>query len=72
MFFLRRAIELKPDSPTALLHLGLLSYPDPKLRADALQDLKRAIVLEPSLEASIPPELRARVLATHLAERSGG
>jgi tetratricopeptide (TPR) repeat protein len=72
MYFLRRTIALKPDSPTALLHLGLLSYPDPKLRARALQDLKRAIVLEPSLEASIPPALRARVRATRLVKSSGG
>lgn len=72
IYFLRRAIQLKPDSPTALLHLGLISYGYPKLRADALQDLKRAIVLEPSLAASIPPQLRARVRATRLSKSANG
>jgi tetratricopeptide (TPR) repeat protein len=70
MFYLRRTIELKPDSPTALLHLGLIAYRSPKLRSDALQDLKRAIVLEPSLIGAIPSQLRARVRATHLVKRT--
>jgi tetratricopeptide (TPR) repeat protein len=66
IFFLRRAAQLKPDSPTAFLQLGLIEIRYPKLRAQALQDLKRAIVLDPSLSAHIPPQLRARVRATHL------
>ena len=69
IFYLRRAIELKPDSPTALLHLGLIAYRHPKLRADALQNLKRAIVLEPSLIDTIPAQLRARVRATHVVKK---
>jgi tetratricopeptide (TPR) repeat protein len=66
IFFLRRAAQLKPDSPTAFLQLGLIEIRYPKLGAQALQDLKRAIVLDPSLIAHIPRQLRARVRATHL------
>jgi tetratricopeptide (TPR) repeat protein len=66
IFFLRRAAQLKPDSPTAFLQLGLIESRYPKLRAQALQDLKRAIVLDPSLIVHVPPHIRARVRATHL------
>jgi tetratricopeptide (TPR) repeat protein len=77
MYFLGRAVELKPDSPTALLQLGLIAYRYPMLRPAALQDLKRATVLEPSLQSSIPVQLQARVRATrlkkpHTAASGGG
>ena len=70
IFYLRRAIELKPDSPTALLHLGLIGYRYPRLRSAALQNLKRAIVLQPVLIDSIPAQLRARVRATHVVNKT--
>lgn len=69
MFLYRKAISLRPDSPTAYLNLGLLEAGrGPRLRDQAEKDLARAVRLEPSLEARIPGPLRS---ALNTAGRSG-
>jgi tetratricopeptide (TPR) repeat protein len=69
MFLYRKAISLRPDSPTAYLNLGLLEAGrGPRLRDQAEKDLARAVRLEPSLEGRIPGPLRS---ALNTAGRSG-
>lgn len=71
MYFFRRVIQLHPDSPTALLNLGLLVHQtNPKASAHALRLLKAAAELQPSLYATLPPGLRAAVRATKLPKRT--
>jgi tetratricopeptide (TPR) repeat protein len=61
IFYYRRIIHLKPDSPTAYLNLGLLEAATPALHAQALRDLAHAVKLDPSLRKQVPPPLRAQV-----------
>ena len=52
-FLYRKVIQLKPDSPTALLNLGLLLAVD-GAKAQAGVALRHAIKLDPTLRARIP------------------
>jgi tetratricopeptide (TPR) repeat protein len=70
IYFFRRVLALQPDSPTALLNLGLLLSAGPRGQAHALRLMKRAVLLQPSLYASIPSGLRAVVRQTKLPRRS--
>jgi tetratricopeptide (TPR) repeat protein len=64
MFLYRRVIVLQPDSPTALLNLGLLEGSfGPHLRPQAEKDLARAVQLMPSLASRIPSALRSGLSA---------
>jgi Tfp pilus assembly protein PilF len=58
----RAAIAAQPDSPTALLNLGLLEAEG--RQAGALADLERAVALDPGLRSRIPARLRARLPAS--------
>jgi Tfp pilus assembly protein PilF len=69
IYFFRRVLALQPDSPTALLNLGLLVSTGSRRRVGALRLMKRAVLLQPSLEASIPPSLRSAVDHTRLPRR---
>lgn len=62
MFYYRQVIRIQPRSPTAFLNLGLLEYPSDQ--AQALPDLARAVQLQPSLRAQVPPPLLARLPRT--------
>jgi len=53
IFYYRQVIRIQPDSPTALLNLGLLESRSRSLRPRALMDLRRAIRLDPSLRARV-------------------
>jgi tetratricopeptide (TPR) repeat protein len=59
IFYYRRIIHLKPDSPTAYLNLGLLEAATKALHRQALADLAQAVKLDPSLRGQVPPPLRA-------------
>lgn len=59
IFYYRRIIHLKPDSPTAYLNLGLLEAATKALHRQALKDLVQAVKLDPSLRQQVPAPLRA-------------
>ena len=59
IFYYRRIIRIKPNSPTAYLNLGLVEAGGPGLRKQALRDLTRAVKLDPSLRAQVPAPLRS-------------
>jgi tetratricopeptide (TPR) repeat protein len=61
IFYYRRIIHLKPDSPTAYLNLGLLEAATKALHARALRDLAQAVKLDASLRKQVPPPLRAQL-----------
>jgi tetratricopeptide (TPR) repeat protein len=61
IFYYRRVIQLKPNSPTAFLNLGLLEHETKSLRTIGLSHLERAVKLDPSLRAAVPAALRARL-----------
>lgn len=53
-FDYRQVIRFKPDSPTALLNLGLLENVHAATRPSAIRDLRRALALDPGLRRQIP------------------
>jgi tetratricopeptide (TPR) repeat protein len=59
IFYYRRIIHLKPDSPTAYLNLGLLEAQTKALHGQAVRDLGQAIKFDPSLRDQVPAPLRA-------------
>lgn len=59
IFYYRRIIHLKADSPTAYLNLGLLEAATKALHRQALTDLAQAVKLDPSLRGQVPAPLRA-------------
>ncbi len=59
IFYYRRIIHLKPDSPTAYLNLGLLEAATKALHRQAVADLAQALKLDPSLREQVPAPLRA-------------
>jgi tetratricopeptide (TPR) repeat protein len=61
MFLYRRVIHLQPNSPTAYLNLGLLEAAAHLPAAPV--DLQKAVQLDPSLAAHIPPTLRPTAAA---------
>jgi tetratricopeptide (TPR) repeat protein len=61
IFYYRRIIHLKPDSPTAYLNLGLLEAATKALHRQAVADLTKAVKLDPSLRGQVPAPLRADV-----------
>jgi tetratricopeptide (TPR) repeat protein len=61
MAIYRRVISIQPDSPTALLNLGLLQTRDPETRSLGIQNLKKAVRLEPSLRDNLSEPLLAQV-----------
>jgi len=58
IFYYRRILAIKPDSPTALLNLGLLQAAGHWPRRIVKKTLRRAVQLDPSLRADIPARLR--------------
>jgi tetratricopeptide (TPR) repeat protein len=58
MFYYRVVIHTQPNSPTALLNLGLLESRSPGLRTRSLIDLGAAVRLDRRLLRSIPQPLR--------------
>jgi Tfp pilus assembly protein PilF len=60
MSLYRRIVAIQPDSPTALLNLGLL---EAKTNDDtrAVGDLREAVKLDPGLSSKVPTPLRAQV-----------
>jgi Tfp pilus assembly protein PilF len=58
IFYYRRVLAIKPDSPTALLNLGLLEAASHWPRRIVKKTLRRAVHLDPSLRADIPNSLR--------------
>lgn len=76
IYFFQRVIQLHPESPTALLNLGLMTYSTSAARPHALRLLKRAVILQPSLYSAIPTQLRSTVRHTKLPKpsntRNGG
>ncbi len=63
IFYYRRIIHIKPNSPTAYLNLGLLEAGWPPLRKQAVRDLAQAVKLDPSLRTAVPASLRAHLPA---------
>ena len=63
IFYYRRIIRIKPNSPTAYLNLGLVEAGGPNLRKQALRDLAQAVKLDPKLRAAVPASLRASLPA---------
>lgn len=64
-FELRQILALQPDSPTALFHLGLLDVANSALRPAGLRELRRALTLQPTLRAELPPSVRRLLGLTH-------
>jgi tetratricopeptide (TPR) repeat protein len=60
MSLYRRIIAIRPDSPTALLNLGLLEHAAHD-DAAALGHLRMAVQLEPALAKRLPTALRTEV-----------
>lgn len=58
IFYYRRIIATKPNSPTALLNLGLLQAASGWPRRYVLASLRKAVALDPSLRTNIPASLR--------------
>jgi Tfp pilus assembly protein PilF len=58
IFDYHRIIAIKPNSPTALLNLGLLEAAVGYPHRVVLSNLRRAVALDPSLRQSVPPGLR--------------
>jgi Tfp pilus assembly protein PilF len=58
IFYYHRILGIKPDSPTALLNLGLLEAKSGLPRKIVLKYLRRAVALDPRLRADIPVQLR--------------
>jgi Flp pilus assembly protein TadD len=58
IFYYRRIVAIKPNSPTAFLNLGLLQAATGWPRKSVLKSLRRALALDPSLRADIPARLR--------------
>jgi Tfp pilus assembly protein PilF len=56
----RRIIAIQPDSPTALLNLGLLEA-KANDETQALRDLRQALHLDPGLLPKVPAPLRSQV-----------
>jgi tetratricopeptide (TPR) repeat protein len=65
MFLYREVISIKPDSPTALLNLGLLEASVSGFERLAYGHLTKAIRLDPTLRAEV-----SGALMTHLRERA--
>jgi tetratricopeptide (TPR) repeat protein len=63
IFYYRRIIRIKPNSPTTYLNLGLVEAGWPPLRKQALRDLAVAVKLDPTLRAKVPASLRASLPA---------
>jgi tetratricopeptide (TPR) repeat protein len=57
MFFYRQVISIRPDSPTALLNLGLLEAPLAGVAREAYHHLTSAIRLDPALRTQVPAAL---------------
>jgi tetratricopeptide (TPR) repeat protein len=57
IYYYRQVVSIQPDSPTALLNLGLLENETKSLHARAVLDLRAAVKLDPSLRARIPAPL---------------
>jgi Tfp pilus assembly protein PilF len=64
IFYYRRIIEIKPDSPTALLNLGLLEAAARSPRRVVLSSLRRAVALDPRLRTEVPAVLRRELRGT--------
>ena len=62
-FLYRKVIAMQPNSPTALLNLGLLEFQQGQ-RSDASTDLAKAVQLQPSLAARIPASVRNGLAGT--------
>jgi hypothetical protein len=54
-------ISIKPDSPTALLKLGLLEASLSGIEREAYSHLTLAIRLDPALRIAVPASLLARL-----------
>ena len=61
IFYYRQVIRLKPDSPTALLNLGLLENLKKPTRPLAVRDLRRALALDPALGKQLPDAVLSEV-----------
>ena len=61
IFLYRQVIAIKPDSPTALLNLGLLLAAQKGLERQAYHALVAAIRLDPALRRDLPAGLLARL-----------
>lgn len=70
IFLYRQIIAIKPDSPTALLNLGLLEARENGLEREAYRDLTRAIRLDPRLRSAVPAMLLAP-LSRQAGRRTG-
>jgi tetratricopeptide (TPR) repeat protein len=69
IFYYRQVIRMQPDSPTALLNLGLLQDQTRAQRHQAVADLRRAVRLDPALGARIPASVR-RGIGAPLSRRA--
>ena len=58
IFYYRRIVAIKPNSPTAFLNLGLLQAATGWPRKSWLRSLRQAVSLDPRLRAQIPARLR--------------
>lgn len=58
----RQVIVLQPDSPTALLNLGLLDV-NAHQDSEAVSSLRQAVKLDPALGSRVPAALRSQVTA---------
>ena len=58
IFYYSQVIAIKPDSPTALLNLGLLQAASHWPRRVAIRNLRSAVTLDPALRNDIPADLR--------------
>jgi Flp pilus assembly protein TadD len=70
-FLYRKVIAMQPNSPTALLNLGLLEFQQ-GLRSDAVTDLAKAVQLQPSLAARIPATVRSGLAGVPAAAAHSG
>jgi len=58
IFYYRRIVAIKPNSPTAFLNLGLLQAANGWPRKIVRSSLRRAVSLDPKLRAHVPARLR--------------
>jgi tetratricopeptide (TPR) repeat protein len=61
IFYYRRVIAIKPNSPTALLNLALLQARAGWPRKIVVNELRQAVAIQPSLIADVPRRFRAQV-----------
>jgi Tfp pilus assembly protein PilF len=64
IFYYHRIIATKPNSPTALLNLGLLEAASRYPPRFVLESLRRAVALDPGLRSYVPAALRRELPST--------